>query len=54
MRDVRTLVPAGTGPLDRACATGSLAFEAKLSEPEIVRQLMQSLDEAAASRATRT
>ena len=47
LRDVRSLVQKAphlsTEQRDRL-----LAFEAKLSEPEIVRQLMQSLDEAAA------
>jgi hypothetical protein len=47
MRDVRSLVQKAphlsTGLRDRL-----LAFEAKLSEPEIVRQLMVSLDGAAA------
>ncbi len=47
MRDVRSLVQKAPH-LSTELRNRLLAFEAKLSEPEIVRQLMVSLDEAAA------
>ena len=47
MRDVRALVQKAPH-LSTELRDRLLAFEAKLSEPEIVRQLMVSLDGAAA------